>query len=43
MTDLLVIYNQQQVWGKDGRNNFSLRVKGQAVHLTLHSSWWWWW
>jgi len=43
VTDLSVIFNKQHVWGKDGRTNFSLRVKGQAVHLTVRSSRPWWW
>ena len=28
---------------KNWRTTFTLRVKKQALRLTLHSSWWWWW
>jgi len=29
---------KQDTHGKDGRNNFTLRVKEQALHPTLQSS-----
>jgi len=32
----------QNTQTKDGRTNFTLRVKEQGLHLTLRSSWWWW-